>query len=225
MMVLVVLSFVLKTTFSGRVAVAALTLICGLFTALMWPVAIEQSRTQITAWLARPELMRDTAVLLCIDVALSVGYCFLAVHLRNSGTVKRSVVWGYRLLRLYPGLTVFMVLFSLLVTAVFSFPGRDFARVAWTLAAVVAVAYPLLVVGMKWLLPEKELRLELMFLLNLFIAMLAVVTTVNGTTAVEGTDEIEWLPMVACVALTLFGALAGWLIWRRRSRRPFKLSS
>lgn len=217
-MVLVVMSFLLKTTFSGRIAVAVLALVCALFTALMWPYAIEQSRTQIEAWLARPELMRDTAVLLCLDVAISVGYCFLAVYLRTAGTVKRRVVLGYRLLRLYPGLTIFMVLFSLLVTAVFSFPGRDFATIAWILAAVLAVGLPLLVVGLKWLLPEKELRLELMFLLNLFIAMLAVVTTVNGTTAVDGSDEIEWLPLVAFAALTLLGALSGWLIWCHRNK-------
>ncbi len=216
MMILVVMSFLLKTTFAGRIAIGALAIVCALFTALMWPYAIEQSRTQIEAWLARPELMRDTAVLLCLDVAISVGYCFLAVHLRTAGTVKRRVVWGYRLLRLYPGLTIFMVLFSLLVTAVFSFPGRDFATVAWILAAVIAVGLPLLVVGLKWLLPEKELRLELMFLLNLFIAMLAVVTTVNGTTAVAGSDEIEWLPLAAFATLTLLGALSGWLIWRHR---------
>lgn len=221
-MILVCLSFVLKHTFSRPLAVAAMAVVCGLFVGLMWPFAIEQSRTQIADWLQRPALMRDTSVLLCLDVALSIAYCMLAVYLRNEGRVKRRTVWGYRLLRFYPGLTMFMVLFSLLVTAVFSFPGRDFATIAWTLAAVVAVALPMLVYGVKWLLPEKELRLEMTFLINLFIAMLAVVTTVNGTTAVAGVGEVEWLPLATVVLLVAFGFMTGWLIWKRKLKKNFE---
>ncbi len=56
-----------------------------------------------------------------------------------------------------------------------------------------------------------------MFLLNLFIAMMAVVVTVNGTTAVQGVGEIEWLPLATVVGLVALGAAAGWLIWRRRA--------
>lgn len=216
-MLLVVLSFVLKHTFSGYVTLAVMAVVCALFIGFLWPVAIEQSRTQIADWLQRPALMRDTSVLLCMDVALSIAYCMLAAYLRTAGKVKKSTIWGYRLLRLYPGVTIFMVLFSLLVTAVFSFPGRDFATVAWTLAVIVAVVFLLCVSGVRWLLPEKELRLELMFLLNLFIAMMAVVVTVNGTTAVQGVGEIEWLPLATVVGLVALGTAAGWLIWRRRA--------
>ncbi len=218
-MMLVALGFLLKLACARPLVIVAVGVICALFIGLSWPWAVDRSRAQIADWLSRPELMRDTSVLLCIDVAVSLAYCIKAVTLRTAGRVKRSTLLGYRILRLYPGLTVFMVLFFLLVAAIFSFPGVEFSTVAWTLAASIAVAVPALAFGVRWLVPEKELRLEILFLLNLFIAMLAVITTVNGTTAVAGVESAEWLPLAGVIIIVVAGALCGYLIYRHKMNK------
>ncbi len=46
--------------------------------------------------------------------------------------------------------------------------------------------------GLCWLVPEKEIRLELLFMVNMLIAALGVVATVNGRTAAAGTNQVEW---------------------------------
>ena len=79
------------------------------------------------------------------------------------------------------------------------FPGEDFSLIAWTLGGVFCGAILLLTYTIKRLLPETFLRLELLFLCNLLIALVGIVATVNGKTAVVGTDS------------TNFGALAGTL--------------
>lgn len=215
-MLLVGLGFLLKLAFARPFVIVAVGVVCALFVGLAWPWAVDRSRDQIADWLSRPDLMRDTSVLLCIDVAVSMAYCILAASLRSGAKVRKSTLVGYRLLRIYPGLTVFMVLFFVLVAAIFSFPGRDFSTVAWTLSVAVAVAVPALAFGVRWIVPEKELRLEIMFLLNMFIAMLAVITTVNGTPAVTGVESVEWVPLAGVVLIVAAGAICGYILKRRK---------
>lgn len=45
---------------------------------------------------------------------------------------------------------------------------------------------------LRYLLPEKELRLELLFLTNALTAILGIIATVNGRTAVTGISEVDW---------------------------------
>ena len=62
LMVLVCFSFLLKQTFIPRGAMFVTATVLALFTALTWGYAIEQSKTQISAWLANQSLMRDISV-------------------------------------------------------------------------------------------------------------------------------------------------------------------
>lgn len=70
MMILVCFSFVLKQTFHGVKEIMIISVLVAFFVGMTWPLAIEQSKTQIAAWIADQKLMLDMAVLLSIDVAL-----------------------------------------------------------------------------------------------------------------------------------------------------------
>ena len=142
LMILVCFSFMLKQSFRKLLSVGVIALVAALFTGLMWPVAIEQSRSQIEAWLANPQLMLDTSVVLSVEVALQMAFCIMAVNIQTEGHIKRWRLTVYKLLRWFPGVLIFPVLFSALVYAVFSFPGYSFPAVAWSLAAAVLIIIP-----------------------------------------------------------------------------------
>lgn len=184
LMLLTAFNFLLKQTFWKSVAVGIIALVCALFAGLMWPYAIEQSKTQIADWLGNTALMLDTSVVLTIEVSLQMAYAMLAVHVANDYPVKRRTLLTYRLLRWFPGLLIFPVLFSGLVYLVFAFPGTSFTTVAWSYAALVLVAIPAGRWLLLYLLPEKDLRLELFFLTNALVAILGIVATVNGRTSI-----------------------------------------
>ena len=57
-------------SFRKRGSVAAIAVVATLFVGLMWPYAIQQSKTQIADWLANVQLMLDTSVVLTVEVAL-----------------------------------------------------------------------------------------------------------------------------------------------------------
>ena len=218
-MVLVSLSFVLKLTGYKLRQLLLMALLCALFVGFSWQFAAEQSKTAIASWLSDRELMQDIAVLMTLDVALQMAYCLMAVNLMNSGPLKRRTILVYKLLRLFPGIMVFLVLFSLLVSCVFAFPGVSFSLISWCMAAAVLVLLPLAVLGVRKLLPEKEIRLELLFLSNALTAVLGVIATVNGTTASESVDSVDYPATIAVIGIVLLGAALGFLLYRIKSRK------
>jgi len=125
LMILVCFNFMLKQTYRKLRSVLVISVICALFVGLMWPYAIEQSKTQIADWLANPALMLDTSVVLSVEVVLQMTFCMLAAHIQSAGPVKKRVLWAYKALRWFPGILVFPVLFCGLVALIFSFPGLE----------------------------------------------------------------------------------------------------
>ena len=225
LMIMVCFNYLLKQTYRKTYFILFSAAVAAVFVGMTWPYAIEQTKIQITDWLNNPELMRDTAVILSFDVILHMAYCMLAVHVMTSGRLKSRTLLFYRILRWFPGIMVYPVLFSFLVAAIFSFPGYPFQGISWTLGAVVFAAVPLGTFGLRRLLPEKELRLELMFLCNALIAILGVISTVNGQTAVNGQSEIEWSALAGIILLIIGGGASGMVLRNIYYRIKFKKNS
>lgn len=219
LMILVCFNFMLKQTYRKWSSVLATAVVCALFVGLMWPYAIEQSKTQITDWLANPSLMLDTSVILSVEVVLQMAFCMLAAHIQTTGPVKRRILWAYRALRWFPGILIFPVLFSGLVALIFSFPGASFSFIAWCMATGVLILIPAGSFLLRWLLPEKEVRLELLFLANALIAILGIIATVNGRTAVKGISEVNWDALAGLFILVVVGTLTGLIIRKIKLKR------
>ena len=212
LMIVVCFNYLLKQTYRKTYFVLLSALIAAVFVSLTWPYAIEQTKTQISDWLNNPSLMRDTSVILSFDVILQMTFCMVAAHVMTTGQISKRTLYLYKVLRWFPGILIYPVLFSMLVAVIFSFPGHSFEGVAYTLGAVLFVAIPALSWFIKWLLPEKELRLELLFLCNALIAILGIISTVNGQTAVEGQSEVNWSALGGLVLLLLAGAVIGYIL-------------
>lgn len=130
---------------------------------------------------------------------------------------------AYRILRRFPGVLIFPVLFCLLVSVVFALPGVSFSTVAWSLAGALLVVIPLCAWCLKRLLPEKEIRLELLFLSNALIAVLGVIATVNGRTTVASISEVDWQALAGGVCgLVVLGLVGGVTIYRIRLKHIIK---
>lgn len=213
LILLMAFSFLLKQTFWKPVAVGAAAGVSVLFVLLTWPYAIEQSKTQIADWLSDNRLMLDTSVVLTLEVVLQMAFCLLAVHVANYTPVKRRMKLAYRLLFWFPGVLIIPVLFFGLTQAIFLFPGVSFQGIAWSFALFVAVVIPLGRWLIRWLLPEEELRLELFFLTNALIAILGIIATVNGKTAVEGVSEVNWSALLGCFLIFAVGVVVGWIVY------------
>ena len=83
LILLTAFNFLLKQTFWKPVAVGAATGIATIFVILLWPYAIEQSKTQIADWLSDNQLMLDTSVVLTLEIVVQMAFCLLAVHVAS----------------------------------------------------------------------------------------------------------------------------------------------
>lgn len=216
LMILVCFNFMLKQTYRKQWSVITIAIISALFVGLIWPYAIEQSKTQIADWLANPTLMLDTSVILSIEVVLQMAFCMLAAHMLTTGPIKKRTLWAYRALRWFPGILIFPVLFSGLVYLIFSFPGISFSLIAWSMAVGIVILIPVGTLFLRWFLPEKELRLEILFLTNALMAILGIIATVNGRTAVAGISEVDWNALGSLTGLLILGGCLGLIIRKRK---------
>lgn len=219
MMIMVCFSFVLKQTFHGVKEILTVSLLLTFFLGLSWPIAIEQSKTQIAAWIADQSLMLDMAVLLSIDVALTLMFCIYDVDSRTSEHIGRKKLITYIVLKFFPGLLIIPVLFSCLVTVIFMLPGVSFQIVAWTLAGLVLVAIPAMTYGLLWLLPERSIRQEMLFIVEIALGLMGIVGTVNGSTTETATSNINVESLMLVIALVGIGMAAGCAIYHKKTKR------
>lgn len=216
-MILVGFTFVLKLTFHGPLGIAATTVAVALFVGLSWEYAITMSKTQIADWLQQPELMLDTAVLLAVDVLCQMAFCVFMAQKQGGEKWTKMQNIIFALLFWMPGILIFPILLSLLATLIFSLSGVEFSLIGWGLAVCLTIMTPLLVAGFRWILPEADLRLELMFMINMLILTLGIITTVNGRTAAAGTNEVSWDALAGILSIILAGGITGLIMNRRNT--------
>jgi hypothetical protein len=205
----------LKLSFWKWRQAAAFGLVCALF--LIWSCrwAIMQSKTQLADFFGDAKAMQDAAVWMTVESAICFAFCF--ARLREIFGRPRRV--RMRILHAYPGLLVFPALFYLQTQTIFNMPGTDFMLVAGLLAALVLVAFPLLAGLLRRMYPDGELRLEVHFLVSLFVCIIGLIATVNGNVAYAAVEQPFDLAAIL-LALALFallfaaGALTGKFKWR-----------
>lgn len=206
-------SFVLKLTFHRPLGTVILALVAAVSVILTYDEASSQSKTQIADWLQNPELMLDTSVWLTLDVAFQICFCSLYA-LKLCGRLSQKEQTALLVCQWFPGLLIFPVLFAFLTQLIFSMTGTDFAVIGWSFAVAILVVLPLLASLFRWLLPESDIRLELLFMANLLVAALGIVATVNGRTAAVGTNSVEWDALTAVFSLLLLGCVGGYFLNR-----------
>lgn len=210
-MILVSLGFVLKLTFVGMKGRCLIAILVATFVIGSVDFAITQSKTQISDWLSQPELMLDVAVLITIDVAFQVLFCTLTA-IRYCGRLSFYNKCLYNAIRYIPGILIFPVLFIFLTETIFSTSGVSFSTVGWGVAALILLLVPLLSYGFNKVIPEYDIRLELLFMLNLLIAALGVIATVNGRASADGTNSVSWYALLAFLGLTAVAVSLGLII-------------
>jgi len=129
--------------------------------------------------------MQDSAVLITIESAICFAFCFAALREMFGKKAKRWIQPLYW----YPSLLIFPVLFYLLTQIIFAMPGTDFTTISYLLAGGVFIGLPAFSYLIRYLYPEKELRLEVYFLVSLFVCIIGLITTVNGNVTYAAVEE------------------------------------
>ena len=198
LMLFIVINNAVKLSFWKWWQVGLFSLIAAASVVVMYPYAILQSKTQIADYLQNTVALQNMAILVTAESAVCFG--FSVAYLR--GVYGKKNPWWRQLLWWYPGLLLFPVLFFVLTEFIFLLTGVSFTTTAYVVAVAVLVLLPLLAKVMAWLVPENDSRIELHFLVSLFIFILGLLSTVNGQTVYAPQDEpINWNAVLLSLAL------------------------
>ncbi|MDR1226246.1 MAG: hypothetical protein LBK47_05030 [Prevotellaceae bacterium] len=223
LMLFIVVNCIFKLSFWKWWQALIFALLCAGCIVAGYPLAILQSKTQIADYLQNAKAMQNAAILVTIESMVCFGFCFAAL---GSLFGKKASQW-VKALFWYPGLLIFPVLFYVLTQTIFALPGITFSAIANNLAIIILAVLPLLSYSIKRLIPENELRLEVHFLVSLFVCILGLITTVNGNVAYAVASEpINTKATMLSVGLFLLMFLAGiavhklrWIIFRKKQRK------
>lgn len=214
----ITLSFLLKISFYGSFRYTVLiAILCSAFILLIWPYATEQSKTQIEDFLHSPKEMLDASVWITLESALMIGFCFncFAYQSQHKTLFKRIVTC---ILKLYPGLLFGVVLSYTLTQIIYALPGVDFLQIAWYFAISISALIIILEWGLKIILPEYGLRLELLFVTNLFIIILGIIATENGQTYYRSVSNLDIKALLGTLSVIIGGMILGF-IWKLISKK------
>ena len=195
----------------------------GVLVAFLWgsyDFASEQSQTTLSQWLSSPKILSDMAVLITIESAIGLLFAFIA--LRDYYQNRRSKT--QRILLAFPGLLLFPCLIYVLAQAFFFFSGADFAKTTLYVCLALFAFMLLGTKGITALLPEKDLRLEVLLMVNILIILLGLTATASAQIIyVPKSEPIDFvlLAKVFLFFLTLFalGFAASKGYWYLKGKR------
>ena len=218
--VFIMLNVVLKLSFWKLWQHVLFAAVCFLLVGLATDVASEQSQVTLQTMLSNPKVLGNITVLLTVETAVCMAYCFTSLRTLFKGKESR---W-HKVLLWYPNLLIFPALFYVLTQAIFYYTGVSFEHIAFWIGASVIVFIILGSLGLQKLLPEKDLRLELHFLVSLLITLLGLIGTANGQILYVPQSEpinLKVLGGIFTFFIALFGIGFGFskLYWFLRQRK------
>lgn len=220
LMLFIVMNCILKLSFWKLWQTVLFGVVCGILIIGTCQYAIMQSKTQIADYLHNPAAMQDMAVIITIESVVCFTYCVAVLR----GWFGQQEKGWVKPLKWYPSLLLFPVLFYLQTELIFTFPGMDFLTLSYGFAIVTVLLIPLMSYSFRHLITEKELRLEVHFLVSLFVAILGLLTTVNGNVTYQAIKEpTNWKALVLSFGLFLglvfIGAIWNKYKWVFRQKR------
>lgn len=222
LMILVCFNFILKQTLVARTTMFVSVVVLSLFVALVWNVAIEQSKTQISAWLADSALMLDIAVVLSIDVIVQLAYCIFVIRVPQYRLAKRRTRIVGTLLTMFPGVAIFPIVFGILVEAIFTLTGTSFQLIAYGMSAIILLLVPTAVLLLRKFVGEREVRIEMLFLSEVLVAMFGILATVNGNVRNSHSNDIDWLALAGFILLFIILASVGFAFHTFKNKKRIK---
>ncbi len=166
--------------------------------------AVQQSKTQLADYLANVAALQNMAVIVTIDSVFCFGHAFCYFQDRYAAGEKPK--WWLTILKWYPSLLMFPVTFYAFTQTLFVAVGVDFAITTWAFAAACLIGLPLIAEGCKWLVPERDGRVEMQLLSGCFVCVLGLISTESGKMVYKVQEaKTDW-HMIA-VAVGIFAVL------------------
>ena len=205
-MIMLVVVFLLRHSFNNIWANLIVASLSAISMIAVQPVLLNTSKTDISAILSNHEVLTNISLLISLEMALLVFWCFLGFAKSQSRLAK--------ILKWYPCFFILPILWYAQAQAIFFSPGIEFRQIAYISAAfalTILTAGPYL---LRLLIPESEIRKELLFIISIIALLLTSIAPAQGTPLFPQTLEPGWVSLLTLVAVSAILAIIGYLCKR-----------
>lgn len=171
----------LKLSHSPRWFVWLYALCLGLFVFLNADLASSQTKDDVVSYIEQHSLREYITILVTIEAMVMIAFAFLGFR-RQVYEGKQVSVVGKSLrlfLQFCPPVLMLPTIFYLHTTLLFYWTGVDFHTLSLYLATIVLLFCSLSPSLIRYLLPEQDIRLELLFLSSLLVFILGLIITID----------------------------------------------
>lgn len=213
---------IIKLSFWKLPFIVVFIVLIAIFILFSTKYAVTESKIQFLECLNNEQLMKNIAVLVTVEALLSLSFCFMSLQ-SSLSRFKRYIAI---LLRGFASLLIFPALYYTLAKLMFLFSGIDFWRISLFFTLVIVSFMFLFSIGFKYLIKKRESKLELHFIISLFIACLGLLMTVNNRIVISSptmesivSTNFNFLYPLICVGVFfIIGAIWEKIKWRFRNR-------
>lgn len=188
----------------------AFSFLLGIFVIACHPYALDMNKLELQHLLSTKEAMMNISLFVMIDMSLSCYFCIARI---KDSEEKRSFRWYTRMFRYMPSLLVFPALFYIHINLFFSLTGVDFMQTSGGLAIATVLLFGLASFFMRKWIAEKELLIELIVMLTLFVCVLVICCTIfhPSATVYNHASPIDWEGCIGTLSVLIAVFVLGYL--------------
>lgn len=201
-MALLLLLSVLRHSFSHFVTNLVIASLSALSLMAMQPVLLNLPKSQVNALLQGYETMTNMALLVSIELILFMAWCFSAF----------KKIRYVKFLKIFPGFMIFPAMWYLQAQSFYYFAGVKFELLTYGMALLAFVIIALAPRLVKWMIPEPELRRELIFITALLTLFLAAIAPAQDTPLFRHPQSPEWHSLLTLLAMALVLGSIGFIL-------------
>ena len=187
----------------------AFSLSLGAFLMLMHSHALEINKLELQRVLSTQSAIMNISLFVMVDMLMS---CYFCIARLKDYEDSKSFRWYTKLFRWMPSLLVFPALYYIQITLFFTLTGVDFMKISISLIAAIVILFVAASFFMRKLIEEKDLIIELIILLTLFVCALVICCTIFHPSAAiyNHATPIDWKGCAGTIGFLLITVFAGY---------------
>lgn len=211
-LVVVVLKYTCKASFFENIwGIVGYALMVAIVAFIIYPIVIEQPGDFYKKILSSRVFVSDIAIVITIEAV--VGILISISMLKNVFTPHKTYS---RWLKILPGVLIVGVIFYSEQYIFYTFTGYSFMLVALFTSLGGLLLVLLLSLSIRFLFPERAVRYELKFLLNILLLIGGILLSagVSPYSTASYKSDFEWEKMLAFCGIVLLFTFVGFAIYR-----------
>lgn len=200
--------------FENRKAIIAYSLFAGLVAIVFYPFIIKMNTNTFDMLLSDKKMVSNIAVIITIE---AISGMLISIGMLHNLFEKKKRQW-VRILKLTPGVIIFGVIFYVELLLFKTIIGVGFIWISILTTFLFIFGLAGISTAIKYIFPEKSIRYELKFLVNILLFVIAVLMNafLAGYNKSNYESNVDYTKLLVFTGIVAIGFVLGLLLYRNK---------